>query len=121
MYTTVQEACDYAVQKIVEQGGPSENAEGLCVYDNGEGRCCAVGWLIPEHLRSCVGAVTRLISMYGDEVPQIIRDHLEVFKTLQSFHDSKRRDLRQFKMFDLQDLGIDTSAPQWKQWVEMGL
>ena len=50
---TLQEAFDYAVQKIVEQGGRCIDNH-MCVYGNTRGMHCAVGWLLDENERSLI-------------------------------------------------------------------
>ena len=52
---TLQEAVDYAMFKIVEQGGRCRSLQGLCAYGNAEGKHCAVGWLLDEDNQELMG------------------------------------------------------------------
>ena len=122
---TLQEACDFAVLKIVEQGGRcmSVHNKGICSYSNGQGWHCAVGWLLDEtneNMMNTSAVIGYLSSYYPDSVPNLIKDNLEVFMRLQMFHDNTLKDDRKEDIALLQDFGIDTSKPQWDQWVEMG-
>jgi len=47
--SSLQEIFDYTTRKIIEQGGPSVDAERHCLYrEKRNGRKCAMGWLIPD-------------------------------------------------------------------------
>ena len=43
-----QRAFDLACEGLAEQGGPSRDAAGTCLYRGPNGRKCAIGWLIPD-------------------------------------------------------------------------
>lgn len=123
-FTTVQEACDYAVKKIVEQGKQCANADGNCIYDDTQGNHCAIGWLLSDELlilsSDISGGVRVLISEFGDYVPIMIRENVELFNTLQKFHDSDSKTYRKRIQEQLnEDHAIDTSAPHWQQWIDM--
>lgn len=116
---TLQEACDYAVAKIVEQGARCIDGT-KCLYGH-NGMHCAVGWLLDEDdtdLMNYRGSIWSLVRDFGDRLPDIILEEEIVFRLLQYFHDSKGKSQREY---DLRNLGdyIDTSAPQYKQWVDM--
>lgn len=126
---TVQEACDYAVQKIVEQGKRCVTIQHgnreMCSYGDGQGNHCAWGWLVPEdapdyaELMSALGTIDELCMEY----PHFVDDfNLDTFRALQRFHDSNQKKLREIERAELQQcFGIDTSAPQWQAWVDMGI
>ena len=120
---TLQEACDYAVFKIVEQGGQCLDYKQRCRYGNQEGMHCAVGWLLDhddEQLMSCGDTVLSLVKISEDgELPSVIYENEVALSKLQYFHDDKTSSSR---MDVLQGLSayIDISAPQYQQWVEMG-
>lgn len=120
---TVQEVCDYAVAKIVEQGGRCYNEDGdFCMYSDNKGKHCAVGWLLPEddELMDFEGGVYTLVGDYPDKVPTLIANNIDAFGVLQSLHDADLSRFRKRNIEDLQQEGVDTSAPQYQQWVEMG-
>ena len=117
---TVQEACDYAVYKIVEQGEQcTTEGTNMCLYSDGEGNHCAVGWLLdPEdkELMEVEGSVKGIVKEFKDRIPKLIIQHLYEFTALQELHDA-RPDERADKLILLQDEGIDTSKPQYEQWL----
>jgi hypothetical protein len=126
---TVQQLCDYAMEKIVKQGKqcliPSSVTEmKVCAYSDGAGNHCAVGWLLDEDdsaLMGAKGGVWCLVeSSLVRNIPEAIKTHIELFLLLQSFHDDKTRDGRQAKLFRLWQY-IDTKTnPAYQQWVGMG-
>ena len=124
-FKTAQEACDYSVQKLVEQGGRCYNVvDGVCVYGDGHGNHCAIGWLLDPNnkdLMSYAGSFDDLPSSYPDEVPVIIHNNLDLFAALQDFHDKPDSIIREYYRNRLRyNYKIDTSAPHWQQWVDMG-
>ena len=124
-FSSAQEACDYSVQKIVEQGGRCYNkARGRCLHSDGQGNHCGIGWLLDpnnKELMNYDGGVQGVVDDFPDDVPQIIKDNLDMFAVLQDFHDATGSQRRE----SLRDVlrvahNIDTSAPHWQQWVDMG-
>ena len=122
-FKTVQEACDYSVQKIVEQGWRCIN-DGICAHSDGQGNHCAIGWLLDpdnEDLMNYRGPVCATAKDFPHKVPQIIKDNVKLFGTLQEFHDEDYSIIREMCRNRLRDnYNIDTSAPHWQQWVDMG-
>lgn len=119
--TTLQEACDYAVLKIVEQGGQCVDEFDSCVYSK-EGKHCAIGWLIDctnTELASFGGSVNGMIDDFSGLLPKVVRDNLSILCVLQRFHDHRLKLRRVHHLERLSQL-IDVSAPQYQQWVEMG-
>ena len=124
-FNTAQEACDYSVRQIVKQGGRCyHKARGRCLHSDGQGNHCAIGWFLDpdnEDLMNYVQGVRDVVDDFQDEIPQIIRDHVEVFLWLQGFHDEGYSIVREAYRNRLRyDHNIDTSAPHWQQWVDMG-
>jgi len=125
---TLQEACDYAVAMIVKQGGRCMGkAKGgfkqdFCAYGNDKGGHCAVGWLLDDtnkDLMTYSGAVTELIGDFNMSVSPLIHDNIDVFDSLQVFHDSEETSRRRYYLSRLSE-DIDTDKPQYKQWLGMG-
>ena len=119
---SLQEAMDYSVLKIVEQGGRCLDENGGCSYGEGSMHC-AIGWLLDEDnlaLMESGATPSGLVKTFPTEVPRLIADNIIPFEELQSFHDCALQYSRKGYMEDLESLGIDTSAPQWAAWVEMG-
>ena len=116
MIMTLQEACDYAVTKIVEQGGKCTDKHGNCKYKNGT-KHCAVGWLLDHDNADQMDYANDVIHMARNiPVPKLIADNVQAFAVLQRFHDSRlntRLHLVALKRY------IDTSAPQYQQWVDL--
>ena len=124
-FKTAQEACDYSVQKLVEQGERCYDVvDGVCMYGDGHGNHCAIGWLLDPNnkdLMSYAGSFDDLPSSYPDDVPVIIHNNRDLFSELQSFHDAAASHTRENYRNRLRDHhNIDTSAPHWQQWVDMG-
>ena len=124
-FRTAQEACDYSVQQIVAQGGRCYNVvDGACMYGDGHGKHCAIGWLLDpnnKELMSYKGSFDDLPPSYPDEVPVIIHNNRDLFAALQDFHDQPGSPAREYYRNRLRDNhDIDTSAAHWQQWVDMG-
>lgn len=119
---TLQEAVDYAVKKIVEQGGACETPNGACMYGDGKGRHCAVGWLLDhenEELMRFDGSVFGLVIQNGVSIPALVRDNQQVMHTLQRFHDMDSYLDRLNNLEVLKAQGIDTSGEHFQQWLNM--
>lgn len=127
--TTIQEACDYAVLKIVEQGGRCIDPNGFCAYSDEKGNHCAFGWLITDPklkgVLKGVGTVDEILYKWSKltnaEMPSVFKykPNTNVMELLQEFHDLFNQSDRKATLAEL-DTYIDTSAPQYQQWVEMG-
>jgi len=124
-FKTAQEACDYSVQQIVAQGEQCYNkARGRCLHSDGQGNHCAIGWLLDPNNKELMGYISAIRLLVDDlpkNVPQIIKDNVKLFGTLQEFHDegySIDREAYRNRLRD--DHNIDTSAAHWQQWVDMG-
>jgi len=121
---TLQEACDYAVAMIVKQGGRCiRYSSGFCAYGNGEGEHCAVGWLLDDtnkDLMAFRGGIDILLASSASKisVPPLIHKNIDVFDSLQSFHDLRETGERRYYLSRLSE-DIDTDKPQYKQWLEM--
>jgi len=132
-FTNLQEACDYAVAKIVEQGKRC-TINGTCSYGYfAEGKPaehCAMGWLIPEEyppghsIWDHKGPATVLLEDFFDEDvwPDFFdtRRAGDVLEILQEFHDNTGQWARNNCLRRLRDEGIDTIAPQYTAWVCLG-
>lgn len=119
---TLQEACDYAVLKIVEQGKQCYQY-GYCAYSDASGNHCAVGWLLDEKSDAMIfeGDIYDLIYSHND-IPELITDNQNVFDCLQRFHDLEGKEDRIATMLSMEKVyNISVSAPQWNQWVNMGI
>ena len=124
-FKTAQEVCDYSVQQIVKQGGRCYDVvNDACVHGDGQGNHCAIGWLLDPNNKALMNydeGVQDAVEDFPDEIPQIIKDNVKLFGTLQEFHDepgSHNRKMRRNRLRDNHD--IDTSGEHWQQWVDMG-
>lgn len=120
---TLQEACDYSVLKIVEQGGQCLSGKGGCAYGDEKGNHCAIGWLLDasnKQLMSCGDDVTLLMSVFDCELPSVLYNNREAFNALQEFHDADCVTGREEFLNKLNE-SIGIKAPQYQQWVEMGV
>ena len=119
---TLQEACDYALFKIVEQGTQCMSSKGGCAYGDEEGNHCVVGWLLDTdnaELMDCGDDVGELVKAYWDDVPSLVIKHSHFMMEFQDFHDDATSLGRAHVLRNLSK-HIETDAPQYKQWVEMG-
>ena len=120
---TAQELCDYAVSKIVEQGGRSVSERGKCLMMDSKGRRCAFSWLLDEGDPICMDwecSAPGFIDSYAGKTPQAFFIAPNVAWTLQRFHDTCLKESRALRAKQLNDLGISTDAPQYQQWIELG-
>ena len=121
---TPQQLLDYGVQKIVEQGDRCVGDDGLdsCLYGDGRGKHCLVGWCLDPDNSVLMGVEGDVYALVGeDDVPLPIAQNVQLFSTAQSFHDSQLRMRRAELAGDLRNLfKIDTSAPHWQRWIDMG-
>ena len=119
---SVQGLCDYAVAKIVEQGERCVDHNGHCMYSDGKGNHCALGWLLDEddsELMDAASGAEGLIQDLPEKIPQIIKDNEYTFSLLQRFHDEFSPEKRPATAQTLSKY-IDISAPQYQQWIDMG-
>ena len=86
---TLQEAMDYAVQRMVEQGGrcgKDEHGHFRCLYGDGNGRHCGVGWLLPEDdaaLMKATMGIQGLVIAKRDRLPKLVVENVEAMAALQ--------------------------------------
>lgn len=124
---SLQEACDYAVAKIVEQGVQCVDGWDQCVYGNDKGQHCAIGWLLnpdDKEISNFMGeAFSADVEVLAEEVrehlPAVVTHNLAIMKTLQQFHDTNRGVIRRYLLESLA-ANIDVDSPQYNEWVEMG-
>jgi hypothetical protein len=138
---SIQEVCDWVMAKLVEQGTPCNNVDGLCVYANGKGEHCAVGWVMKDlglplesAFWSTEGSVETLIawleevdlssklSLEEGELLSFLSKWEEVLNVLQQVHDAEhifQDTLIPGSYLELNSLGIDTSGSDWTTWEEL--
>ena len=124
-FNTAQEACDYSVQQIVKQGGRCYDVvDGVCMYSDGQGNHCAIGWLLDPNNKELMNydeSVQDVVEDFPDDVPEVIKDNIDLFSELQRFHDQPNSIIREMCRDGLRyNYKIDTSAPHWQQWIDMG-
>jgi len=130
---TLQQAADFAVEKIVQQGkqcGQLQAGKMQCLYSDGKGNHCAVGWLLNHNdkkLMASTAGIETLVEIekiYQTEtLPDIIKCNPFFFARLQQFHDgttSKQRKLTLNSLKNEYEDKVDFSSPNWQQWVDMG-
>jgi hypothetical protein len=117
---TVQQAIDYSLDKLVKQGKRCANGND-CMYGDGEGNHCAIGWLLDADNKSLMndgGSVTGLADVRT--VPKLIINNQETFLILQGFHDAESLQEREHNRGYLESHGIDTSHPNFQAWIDLG-
>ena len=127
---TMQQLCDYSIQKLVEQGercGFAKNStikgDFVCVYGLDKMHC-GIGWMLDEEdnaLMNLLGGVKRLIIQFPESVPAAIKDNRGCAVEFQFFHDAPSERAREKCLRRLQKkYSLDTSNPAYQQWVCMG-
>jgi hypothetical protein len=121
---SLQEAMDFSINKIVEQGGRCM-IDNNCAYGNNKGQHCAVGWLLDEDnvaLMRAGGGVSSLVLNHAPALPQLILENEKQFRCLANFHDSPIGDrMNSLSYSELKAGGIDvTTNPNWDKWLDMG-
>ena len=126
---TLQESIDFAVEAIVKQGGRCMANESVCAYGQGD-RHCYIGQLLDHDnadLMESGDGVHALCANYKSAVPNVIRENLHLFTTLQRFHDSVTQSGRQSALDsviclikDDSKLMINFNNPAFMVWVGMG-
>ena len=129
---TIQESCDYAVSKIVEQGGRCVDKYGDCDYVNAlRTKHCGVGWVLELQGVSTAtlcrlgGGVDDLlhVPMYRKLLPekalQYLEEHTRILQLLQGFHDATYAQRKRVHD-ELVKHGIDTSGPDWQTMLAWG-
>ena len=120
---TLQQAMDYSINKLVEQGRRCRIANE-CAYGNSKGQHCAVGWLLDEDnddLMNAEGSIGLLMTDHRAALPKLMLENEAAFREFQNFHDSELRRYRSHLLLEIEGYGIDVDAnPNWKKWVEMG-
>jgi len=128
---TLQEACDYAIAKLVEQGCRCMEQNKFCKeapscsYGNDEGQHCAIGWLLDEEDPALMRFEANLYGLLRseslqDKIPDVIKLNYEALEAFQQLHDARRLCNRE-EAFDKLDTYIDVKTnPNYQKWVDMG-
>ena len=119
---TVQQAIEYSLDKLVKQGERCISG-GVCLYGNGGGNHCAIGWLLEADNKSLMkleGNVSGLIDEWEVFLPSLIINNQETFLILQGFHDAESLQEREHNRGYLESHGIDTSHPNFQAWIDLG-
>lgn len=117
---TLQEACDYAIAKLIEQGDRCMSGF-CCVYDDGEGNHCAIGHLMSTialskiALDDAIYSITKEFQLY---LPDLIVDNIDAFSILQTFHDQAGYEKREESLCELAAY-IDVTGEDYKTWLDM--
>lgn len=131
-HKTLQEAGDFAVKKIVAQGKqcgiphPYKYDEIECLYADGEGNHCALGWLFDpkdQELMASKQSIESLIFETEHDLPALIVENHPFFTRLQQFHDhvlwTGRKTVFNNLVEDYGDV-VDFSGEHWQKWIDMG-
>jgi hypothetical protein len=124
---TLQETFDYVVDKIVGQGGRCMSGEVVssgCAYGDGEGKHCSIGWLLDPNDRDLMkysGGVACLARDFPFALPDVVVKNIEIFSSVQIFHDTAMSRNRKLDALDIQKQGINISNPNVQKWIDMGI
>ena len=95
-----QEVFDFAVGKVIEQGGPAIGKDG-CVYRDHIGQKCAFGHLIPDSLYkhsfenvTSNGIINSTVKnpQYSPALAASLECHVDLIYSLQQAHDNVHAD-----------------------------
>lgn len=123
---TPQEACDYAVEFIAEQGSQCVNLDDgkTTCYSDEDGKFCSIGCLLDNNNKTLIRSGETVASLVADipsVMPKLIINNPALFQMLQGFHDFSRKDWRQDMREGIsRQFKIKTDAPHWQAWVDMG-
>ena len=119
---TLQQVSDAIASKVIGQGGQCLNERGDCLYGDGNGKHCAIGWLLSESspFMAYESSVHELIASEGfndEHNKDIMRDNVDALSALQELHVHLRGRLQisQSLVYEF-DLNMDA----WSEWIEMG-
>ena len=120
---TLQELFDYAIVKLVEQGKQC-SAATFCLYADGKGNHCGIGWLLDEDNSKLMAARKTIRNLASSEfdacIPIAILHNLDAAEDFQDLHDFSGIDEIDKLLLALEDKGIDTNTnPAYQQWVDM--
>jgi hypothetical protein len=119
---TVQEAIEYSLDKLIQQGKRCMLGSGMgCAYADREGNHCAIGWLLDsknENLMGFRGSAEDISRVNG--VPLLIGEYAKVFNLFQSFHDAQTKNERLMCMNSLMEYGINVSSINFQAWADLG-
>ena len=126
---SVQELCDFAVERIVVQGERSGFLTVMnlfvCTYGKkGANAHCGIGWMLDPDNPELMGfprGLLKLLSKFPDQVPQGIKENIPLFMEFQKFHDVAWSAKRAQILLVLHlNYGLNTDNPAYQQWVDMG-
>lgn len=121
----LSEAFNFAVKKIVEQGGQCLDKNDLeCAYGSAT-KHCAVGWLLDhknKDLMEYEGDVYDICNEFDWGIPSIIFEDRVAFAKLQRFHDAFKVKEREEVFNELKSIRpeVDYSGEHWETWINMG-
>lgn len=132
-----QKDIDKAVQAIVDQGGQCLNEMDGCVYYH-KGKSCVIGQMcsdpeaIQELIQEGITGSENVLGLLDSSIfcaylpewmqeKRYMAEYRSLLIELQEFHDEDKKGRRNDALIEMEYLGLDTSAPQYKQWIEMGV
>ncbi len=128
---TISQVVHEVMEKLVQQGKRCMSGEtGQCMYGDGEGNHCAIGWLLPEDdstLMSFTGGIDNLVEISNSDADYtlginsaFIVEHRGILFILQNLHDNVPRTFRTRHTKDLLALGVK-NTPLFQQWIDLGV
>lgn len=120
----LHDALVYATKKLVQQKHQCEN-NAHCLYIDGKGNHCAIGWLLidkdhPEIARF-TGDVYTLCHAFPESVPEVVHENDDLFAIFQQFHDADTARSRAHILQELRDhSNLPLDEPCFDAWVKLG-
>jgi len=120
---TLQQVSDELAETLINQGERCVGVVG-CVYGNGRGQHCAVGWLLPEdpELMQFKGPLHDLIVEQTGLGPNesFLKKNVKFLDYIQSLHDAKTKRYRK-RIVGRVSEEFDLDMTAWQPWVDMGV
>jgi hypothetical protein len=115
---TLQQVSNEIAGRLIKQGKKcTANDDNSCVYGDGEGNHCGIGWLLDstsKEVMSFVGNITSLLTDH-DHLginDAFLREHQSILGDIQLLHDMPR-DLH--ARANLDSLNLDA----WQPWFDL--
>jgi len=113
---TVIEVVSEVLRAIIDQGGRCIDRYNDCMYGDGKGKHCAVGWLMPDDRKDLMGLMGNLDTLIAEEDDLgpntgFILKNRTLLYILQTFHDSDH-----LNMYEKDLAGQVGDLPEMKEW-----
>ena len=122
---SLQQVSDAIAGKVIGQGGrcmSGDTENSSCVYGDGKGKHCAIGWLISESspLMQHGCSLEPLIELSAFDLEpnrEFILNNIDALHRIQILHDCPHDRAKRVELI-IRDYDLNMDA--WSEWIEMG-